>query len=305
MENKICQHEEYEIISAMPEAKIIRCRECRLVLALKENGAKPDEIYQNFYAQENASRFNFWMEFIIKTFRFWRAVKIAWLKPKAKSILDIGSGRGWMLYFLQKYFKFKTAAGTQISQAAYEFSREKLKLEIYNQDLLSIDWNKNFDLITLWHVLEHVKSPEAYLHKIQELLKKDGLLVIEVPNYNSWTSVLTKKYWLALDLKHHLTFFTPATLTQLLQKYNFKVKSIGTFSLEYSAFTSTQSLVNLITRMDNYFFEWLQKGGFNLKIMAHLVLFSILFPICLIINLILYFSCKGEVINIVAQKNDG
>jgi hypothetical protein len=50
--------------------------------------------------------------------------------------------------------------------------------------------------------------------------------------------------------------------------------------------------------------KWLQEGGFNLKIMAHLGLFIILFPSCLAINLVLYFSHRGKVINIVAQKNN-
>lgn len=304
MENKICQHEEYKIISEMPEIKIIQCQQCHLIRAIKKNCAEPNKIYQNYYTKETGGRFNFWMEYLVKSFRMLRAVKIFFLEPQARSILDIGSGRGWTLYFLKKYFKYETAVGTQISKAAYEFSKEKLKLEIYHQDLLDINWDKNFDLIALWHVLEHVESPEAYLQKIQELLKRSGLLIIEIPNYNSWTSILTKNYWLALDLKHHLTFFTPTTLITLLKKYNFKVKKISTFSLEYSAFTSTQSLVNFLTRTDNYFFEWLKKGGFNLKIMAHLGLFAILFPICLIINLALYFSQRGEVINIVTQKND-
>jgi len=305
MENKICQHEKYEILSAMPEVNIVQCQQCQLVLALKENSAAPDKIYQNFYAQETAGRFNFWMEFIIKSFRFWRAAKIFFLKPKAHSILDVGSGRGWMLYFLKKYFKYEIAAGTQISLPAYEFSKDKLKLEIYQQDLLEIGWKKKFDIITLWHMLEHIKSPESYLQKIHELLEKDGLLVVEVPNFNSWTSVLIKNYWLALDLEHHQNFFTPATLSNLLKKYNFKIKKISTFSLEYSAFTSAQSWLNFLTRTDNYFFHWLQKGGFNLKIMAHLGLFVILFPVCLAVNLVLYFSHRGEVINIIAQKNNG
>jgi cyclopropane fatty-acyl-phospholipid synthase-like methyltransferase len=304
MENKICQHEKYEIISEMKDVKIGKCQDCELIFAIKANQIDANKIYQDFYTQEMASRFNFWMEFIIKIFRFWRAVKIIRLKSGAKSILDIGSGRGWMLYFLQKYFNYETTIGTQISQPAYEFSRDKLKLEIYNKDLLDIKWDKSFDIVTLWHIFEHVKSPEAYLQKIQELLKEGGLLIIEVPNYNSWTSVLTKNHWLALDLKHHLTFFTPATLVQLLNKYNFKVRNLNTFSLEYSAFTSTQSLVNFLTQTDNYFFRWLQKGGFNLKIILHSGLFAVLLPICLVINLILYFSSRGEVINIVAQKNN-
>jgi 2-polyprenyl-3-methyl-5-hydroxy-6-metoxy-1,4-benzoquinol methylase len=304
MENEICQHEKYAIVSQARNAKIGKCRRCGLVFVAEKDFAESDKNYQNYYAGETASRFGKKTEVVVKFFRFLRAIKMFFLQYGADSILDIGSGRGWMLYFLKKYFRYKVAIGTQISDAAYNFSKDKLKLEIYHQDLLAIKWHKNFDLITLWHVLEHVESPEAYLQKIRELLKKNGHLVVEVPNYDSWTSVLTKEYWLALDLKHHRTFFTPETLELLLKKYNFKIKRLRTFSLEYSAFTSAQSLVNFLTRTDDYFFRWLQDGGFSLKAMAHILLFSVLLPACLFINLLLYFSRQGEVINVIAQKND-
>lgn len=303
-DQKICRHEKYEIIFMVSGVEVVSCRECSLVRAISKGSADQKEIYRNYYDQETGSRFNFGVEYIVKGFRFLRAIELYFLKPDARSILDVGSGRGWMLYFLKKYFKYTVAVGTQISVPAYEFSKEKLNLDIYNQDLLDVDLANNFDLITLWHVLEHVDSPEMYLQKIYALLKKDGLLVLEVPNFNSWTSILTKKHWLALDIKYHETFFTSATLRGLLEKQNFKIKNFNSFSLEQSAFTSAQSLINFITKTDNYFFQWLQKGGFDPRIIMHLGLFMALFPICLVIDLFLYYSQRGEVINIVAQKND-
>lgn len=303
---KICLHEKCDGVFVVSNTEIVKCSSCNLVRArvIGENGINKKEIYRNYYDQETGGRFNFGVEYLVKLFRFFRAVNIYMLRPKAESILDIGSGRGWMLYFLKKYFKYTTVVGTQISIPAYEFSKEKLKLEIYNHDLLDINWNKKFDIITLWHVLEHVDFPELYIQKIYVLLNKDGLLVLEVPNFNSWTSVLTKKYWLALDLKYHLTFFTPETLIDLLKKYNFKIVGFNTFSLEQSTFTSAQSLVNFFTKTNNYIFNWLQTGGFQPMIIIHLFIFLILFPICFIINFIMYYSKKGEVIHIIAQKND-
>lgn len=304
----ICQNEKSEIILETKGYQLYKCSSCKIIFVHKNKKENLDsqKVYENYYKKETASRFGSIVELVVKTFRFVRAYKVSILGPNYKSILDIGSGRGWMLYFLKKYFKYKRTVGTQIADNAYTFSKEKLGLEIYNKDLLELPLKDKFDVITILHVLEHVKNPEKYVEKIYELLNKNGSLFIEVPNYNAWTRKLIKKYWLALDLKHHLIFFTPISLIVLLQKYNFKIKKIRTFSLEYSTFTSTQSFVSLITNSDSYFFEWLQNPNktSELKIIWHIFLFVVLFLPCFFINLCLYFSKSGEIITIVAQKND-
>jgi 2-polyprenyl-3-methyl-5-hydroxy-6-metoxy-1,4-benzoquinol methylase len=298
----ICRHETSEIILVAKNSKFCRCVSCSLVYADKEKNENVKDVYANYYSEKTSGRFGFGVEYIVRAFRFIRACGIFLLQPTGKSILDIGSGRGWTLYYLKKYFGYETAVGTQISENALEFSREKLKLEIYGQDLLDIDFAEKFEVVTLWHVLEHVARPEEYVQKIHELLAGKGALLIEVPNFNSWSRKLTGKHWLALDWQHHLTFFTPETLAALLVKYDFKIRKIRTFSLEYSAFTSAQSLVSFITRSDAYFFKKLQAGRINPKMILHFLLFVILFIPCLLINLCLYFSKSGEVVTIIATK---
>jgi len=300
----ICQNEKIDIILESKGYKICKCINCGLIFSSKDNSLKKEEIYANYYKEDSGGRFSSTVEYIVKAFRFMRAYKIHFLNIKAKSILDIGSGRGWILYFLQKYFKYDRAVGTQIAINAYKFSKEKLKLEIYNKDFLELSFDKKFSIISILHVLEHIENPELYIEKIYDSLESHGLLFVEVPNYNSWARRFTGKHWLALDLKHHLFFFTTKSLITLLNKYNFKVKDLNTFSLEYSTFTSTQSVVNLVTNSDSYFFEWLQKKDHNPKIIWHIFLFIIFFLPCFLINLLLYFSKSGEVITITAQKND-
>jgi 2-polyprenyl-3-methyl-5-hydroxy-6-metoxy-1,4-benzoquinol methylase len=302
----ICNHDTSEVILETNTHQLYRCSSCELIVSRKKSIAEDNscDVYKNYYKPDKASRFFSPIELIVKIFRFFRARKIASINKQANSILDIGSGRGWTLYFLKKYFNYTVTAGTQISKPAYEFSKDKLKLEIYNQDLLDISFEKTFDIVSILHVLEHVKNPEEYIEKIYKLLNHQGILYIEVPNYDSWSRKMSGKHWLALDLKHHLFFFRPSSLESLLHKYNFKINKIRSFSLEYSAFTSTQSLVNLITNSDSYLFGFLQEGKFKFKVIFHFFLFGLLFIPCLLVNLCLYFSKNGEVITIIAQKND-
>jgi len=202
-----CKHYNRKKIQDFDHKALYLCNECGLIFIDVEKNFDPKSIYKKYYKEDISGRFNFGVEYIVKLFRFIRAYKINKIHPKAKSILDIGSGRGYMLYYLKKYFKYHTAVGTQISQNALEFSKNKLKLEIYGKDLLELDFNnKHFDIITILHVLEHVSQPEKYIEKIYNLLNNQGKLIVKMPNFNSWTRSFTDKYWLALDLDHHLTF---------------------------------------------------------------------------------------------------
>lgn len=302
-----CQHQKgLQLINNYQQAKIFYCPVCQLTFSEKLlEQFKPAEIYQNYYKNEMAGRFGFGLEIIIKLFRLYRAFKIFTIYPKAKTILDVGSGRGYTLYFLKKFFNYQRTAGTQIEPNAYKFSKEKLNLEIYNHDLLDMTFPKeSFDIISLWHVFEHLQNPETYLETIHSLIKPNGKLLIEIPNYDSWTRKYCGYFWLGLDLDYHLTFFNYQTLSNLLKRHGYDVKLIHTFSLEYSTFISVQSLVSRLTKTDQLFFNWLQgKFQFKIELLFHLFLFFILTPFSFIINLLLFFSKKGETLLIVATKS--
>lgn len=295
----ICQHTNCQKLYAIDKFEFIKCHDCGLVLNLKSS----QEDYAGYYQENDSTRFNFFIELIVKFFRFKRAVSIKLLSRKAKSILDIGSGRGYMLFYLKKYFNFKKTVGTQISLPAYNFSRNILTLEIYNQDLLKINLKERFDIISLYHVLEHISEVEEYLLEIHKLLNKSGKLIIQVPNYSAWSRLISQKRWLALDPQHHTVFFNFKALKNLLNKHGFKVVSHNSFSLEYSIFTSSQSLINYITKTNNYLFNCLQNKKYGIIFLGHLGLFILITPITFIINLILFFSPYGENVNIIAKKN--
>lgn len=301
-----CKHNAHKkTLQRFNNIVLIQCKKCHLVFVHKQsNRPVSGELYKDYYKNEIIGRFGFGLEYIIRFFRFFRAFKIFTIYPRNKSILDIGSGRGFTLYYLKKYYKYNTTVGTQIEENSYQFSKKNLGLEIYNKDLINLKLEKNyFGLITMWHVLEHVDKPEKYIEKIYQLLCNKGRLIIEVPNFDSWTRKWTKKYWLGLDLKYHLTFFTPQTLSNMLTEYNFKIQKIRTFSLEYSTFFSAQSIISYLTKSNQLIFEWLQSNiRFRPILFIHILLFILLMPICFIINILLYFSKKGEILLIIAEK---
>ncbi|MFH0940666.1 MAG: class I SAM-dependent methyltransferase [Candidatus Omnitrophota bacterium] len=300
----ICEHKSREEYSTFGSVALSRCSGCGLVFVdTKAKAHEPAALYEQYYKNETGGRFNFGVEYVIRMFRFFRALKIFSIFPAAKSILDIGSGRGFMLYYLKKFYGYNTVVGIQPSKPALDFSKNKLGLEVYGQDFLGLDFDgRKFDIISMWHVLEHVAEPERYIEKISRYLNSQGRLVIEVPNLDSWTARWTGSYWMGLDLKYHLYFFSPATLISLLKKYGFKIKTVHTFSLEYSIFISTSSIVSRLTHTDHLLFEWLQTGRSRPSLLLHIVLFMLLFPVCFLINILFFFSKRGEVLLIVSEK---
>jgi len=301
-----CNHHTVRETACHGGTPLYRCDDCGLIFTGQyRRPFDPKELYETYYRHElsGAGRFGYGVERLIKFFRFWRAFKIFTTYPRAKSILDIGSGRGFMLYYLKRYFGYRRTAGTQISKNAYEFSRTTLGLEIYDKDLLELEFpDESFDVATVWQVLEHVQRPEQYIEKLRRLLRKGGHIIVEVPNYHSWTRALTRKYWLGLDLAHHIYFFTPRTLCRMLEKHGFRIRKVHTFSLEYSTFLSTSSLVSVMTDTDNLFFNCLQERRFNWRIGLHALLFFITIPLSFLVNVLLFFSRKGEVLFVGAEK---
>jgi SAM-dependent methyltransferase len=76
----------------------------------------------------------------------------------------------------------------------------------------------SFDLITAFHVVEHLPDPCRAVGNMLEWLAPGGLLVIEVPNVGGWGGALFGRYWSGLDFPRHLTHFTPATMRALVEQ---------------------------------------------------------------------------------------
>lgn len=137
------------------------------------------------------------------------------------SILDIGSGSGEFLKEIQK--KHFLGTGIEPNPSARDFSIEHYQLNIIDEPEIKNLLQSKFNVITMWHVLEHVYDLDERIKQIQNLLNENGILVVAVPNTKSWDAKHYGKYWAAYDLPRHLYHFEQATLIKLFQKYGFKL----------------------------------------------------------------------------------
>lgn len=138
--------------------------------------------------------------------------------------LDIGCGTGEFLNTL------KTAGwetlGVEPGDQAREAGKKNYGLDVREESALSTLSDKSFDLITMWHVLEHVPGLNDRVVEIGRLLKDEGVLVVAVPNRNSHDAKYYGAYWAAYDVPRHLWHFRPEDIKALFLKHGFAVKEV-------------------------------------------------------------------------------
>lgn len=140
---------------------------------------------------------------------------------EGKTILDIGAGTGDFLLVCNKN-NWKVF-GVEPSKNARNIAlNKKINLE---ENLTNFN-NLQFDVITLWHVLEHIPNLMEYINNLKKLLKTNGVLVIAVPNFKSYDAKYYKEFWAAYDVPRHLWHFSKTAITKLFASEKMKVEEI-------------------------------------------------------------------------------
>ena len=143
---------------------------------------------------------------------------------KSGVLLDIGAGTGSFLNVMKK-------GGWNVKGLEPDVNARKKGEELYGLKLEPIEVfyklpAKNFDVITLWHVLEHVHALHNYIQQLKTLLKPGGKLIIAVPNYTSKDAQHYAAHWAAYDVPRHLYHFSPQSMDTLLQQHGMKTETI-------------------------------------------------------------------------------
>lgn len=131
-------------------------------------------------------------------------------KTESKNILDVGAGTGDFLNVCKN--NDWNTVGVEPSVDAINIAAKK---GVFLKENLDEIQNKKFDVITLWHVLEHVEMLSDYISKLKELLSDDGRLVIAVPNHKSYDAKYYKEFWAAFDVPRHLWHFSQTSIHKI------------------------------------------------------------------------------------------
>ncbi len=134
-------------------------------------------------------------------------------------ILDVGCGNGDTLFFYRGLGW--DAYGVDPDPEACAVCRTQ-GLKVVQGEIFDAGFPAGFfDIVRMHHVLEHVRDPIGTLSEIRRVLKKNGLLILTVPNIDGIGFAMFKKYWIGLDIPRHLFFYSPATLRRIVEKAGF------------------------------------------------------------------------------------
>lgn len=148
-------------------------------------------------------------------------------------LLDVGCATGEFLEVANKIGW--TVTGVEISNFSSSIARERTGLDIRTGTLAECGGQDEFDVITMWDMLEHVIDPVEELRKTYQLLRKKGLILVCTPNASSLRAIREKDNWHGYRVSlEHLYFFTPKTILQMLKKVGFDSVSIITTGIDES-----------------------------------------------------------------------
>ena len=158
----------------------------------------------------------------VRNFTLKNKVKIIEVfQPQKGFLLDIGAGTGHFLDLANK--KGWKVTGIEPNEGAKNVA---LKKNIDFADQIESLENNSFDVITMWHVLEHVPNLEEQISQLKRVLKPNGTLLIAVPNFNSFDAKYYKQYWAGFDVPRHLWHFSKRAIHQLFEPQKMKVVKI-------------------------------------------------------------------------------
>jgi len=213
-----------------------------------------------------------------------RKKKIEKLKSLG-SLLDVGCGNGGFLKIFDKH-KWQLF-GLEINKSQAQVAQKLRKVKIFTKTVENFKFTPNyFDVVTLWHVFEHLENPRKILVKLHRILKNNGYLLIEVPNGNSIYRKIFNDHWQLLMPPEHLFFWTNKSLKLIINNSGFRIIQVSYPGI--LSFSPISSFANYLRAIG---------VDSNLSIIVAL-LFS---PIFLVINM-LSFSTRDN-LQIIAQKN--
>ncbi|WP_027138086.1 class I SAM-dependent methyltransferase [Gaetbulibacter saemankumensis] len=143
---------------------------------------------------------------------------------ESKKLLDVGCGTGDFLQVAKS--NSWEVVGIEPNNEARKLANKKTDQAVFNSENLFKLKQNSFDVITLWHVLEHVQNLEDQIATFKKLLKPNGVLVIAVPNYKSYDARFYKSFWAAFDVPRHLWHFNKESIRNLFSKFGMQVIKI-------------------------------------------------------------------------------
>ncbi|MFH0895836.1 MAG: class I SAM-dependent methyltransferase [Bacteroidota bacterium] len=206
------------------EFTLVKCNSCGFTFIKDRPEASEASAYYKSteYVSHSSTKKGLvnWVYSKVRNYTLKKKLKLAGRFSKGKNILDYGCGTGHFLNHCQK--KGWVVTGIEPDPDARKFATTDFQLPVFEINHLKSLPDKSFNVITSWHVLEHVYEADLLLSEFMRLLKDDGVLILAVPNCNSFDAQHYKSNWAAYDVPRHIWHFSPDTLFRFAEKNGFQ-----------------------------------------------------------------------------------
>lgn len=241
------------------DSRYLMCESCKSVWLNKVEDSTYDKEY---YGRGKSG----WLMGVVDIFSFWDRYLTLNLQ-KSDKVLEIGFGEGKFLRGLRK--KDYSVSGVEHSEYARDRMKKILGEKNIYGDVESV--SEKFEVVVMYHVLEHIDNPASYVKKVLKVLSPQGRLVVRVPNINSWEAELAGSSWYHLDYPNHKTLFSEAGLVKMFEDVGYKSISSRNFFGEYRQVMGYSILAKLDIKIN----KWLMVG-YQIVTIPILWIFSVL-----------------------------
>ncbi len=218
---------------------IVECEKCGL--RITKEFPQGDDINRYYKAEAYISHSDTREGLVNKIYHQVRSImlnqKANWVRNNIvnhnKNLLDIGCGTGYFPARMKQ--KGWHVIGIEKSDEARLFAAQQFQLEAFSSiDELedNLPQDRQFEVITLWHVLEHLENLNESMQWLKKRLCDDGTLFIAVPNYKSADAERYGEYWAAYDVPRHLWHFSPKQMQLFAQKHGFEIVNVKPFHFD-------------------------------------------------------------------------
>jgi SAM-dependent methyltransferase len=237
---------------AEPPFRVLRCRACTLTFV------HPHPVREQLAAHYDQDYYREWLSGqAARRARIWRRRmnRIERLKPAGR-MLDVGCGEGTFLELARG--RGWRIEGTEISRYAADRVSARLGCPVFCGDLGDAGYPDNhFDVVTAWHVLEHMADPQKCLRDILHVLKPDGILILAVPNVNdrlmriAYRIARRRKYRLfsTQDREVHLYHFSERTIRDSLERAGYDIIRLAP---DYGIVDLSKRVINGLSVIPHY-----------------------------------------------------
>jgi 2-polyprenyl-3-methyl-5-hydroxy-6-metoxy-1,4-benzoquinol methylase len=314
---------------------LVECLRCRLVvLSPLPSPADLERFHDDEYYGGGERKFNSVMEACVRWANDARAAELVgeWApstgsaaggsaagpSPPVGRVLDIGCGRGHLLKAMAR--RGWECYGTELSTFPMDSTPGPAgpgSVTFLKGAFETLPFeDRFFDLVSVWHVLEHTSDPGRTIEEVARTLKPGGILALAVPNYSSVQRMMFGRRWFHLDLPRHCYHFRKSLLLGWLGEHGLQPVKVRTFSAEQNLFGFVQSSLNLLFgwRWPNGFYRLLRHAGPErtgaastvrriLAVAGYAAIAAPLFPLALAESAVSALAGRGATLIVYARRS--